>query len=159
MNTNTMIAGFGALVLVSLGVWFALKERLRIYRVESKWVRQPIPEATKEDVERIGRRDFPDVPFEDVFTVLKEFENARWESVTYRIRVDALKLANGSLEDLKKQIAWANQDYRDVIVAAEYPGYWKAQNSFRNFHKEVSKKERQRIVDADWQQYQDWLRK
>jgi len=60
---------------------------------------------------------------------------------------------------LKKQIAAANQDYRDVLVAAEYPGRWKVTSSFYNLSKRVSKKERQLIADADWQQYEDWLRR
>jgi hypothetical protein len=67
----------------------------------------------------------------------------------------ALKLASGDLDLLRKQIAAAGRDYRDVLVAAEYPEYWKAKFA----SKRLSKKAHQRIVDADRNNYKDWLRK
>jgi hypothetical protein len=44
-------------------------------------------------------------------------------------------------------------DYRDVLGPAEYPGYTK--RMFRIG--ELAQDEQQRIIDADWRQYQDWL--
>jgi hypothetical protein len=75
-----------------------------------------------------------------------------------RVRLAALKLADGSLQALRKQIALANRDYRDVLVAAEYPGRWKVTSSFYNSPQKLSKKERQQIAEADWNQYESWLR-
>jgi hypothetical protein len=125
---------------------------------ERRVVRQPHPEVTSQDVERIVRRDFPDAQFADVMAMLKEY-SSQWEGGTLRVQAAALKLANGNLDSLKMQVTSANRDYRDVIVAAEYPGYWKAKNNVRDFSKALSKKERQQIIGDDWNQYQSWLRK
>jgi hypothetical protein len=37
-----------------------------------------------------------------------------------RVKTDILVLSAGSLEDLKRWTRWANNDYREVISAAEY---------------------------------------
>jgi len=68
-------------------------------------------------------------------------------------------LADGNLEALRKQIGFAKRDYRDVLVLAEHPEYWKATSGVRNPPRTLSKKQRQQIVDADWQQYVNWVRK
>jgi hypothetical protein len=156
MNADTLIAIVGILAFLSVGMWAALKGRFKTRKVRERWPSRPLPDLTAADLERIVRRDFSSEQFPEVMTILGELDN-RWGSI--RVRLAALKLADGSLEVLKKQIAFANQDYRDVLVAAEYPGRWKVTSTFYDLPKKVSKKERQRIVDADWQQYQDWLRK
>jgi hypothetical protein len=38
----------------------------------------------------------------------------------YRVMMDILILSAGSLEDLKRWTRWANNDYREVLSAAEY---------------------------------------
>lgn len=38
----------------------------------------------------------------------------------YRVMMDILTLSAGSFEDLKRWTRWANNDYRDVISAAEH---------------------------------------
>jgi hypothetical protein len=52
-------------------------------------------------------------------------------------------------------IEGAKSDYRDVLAAAEYPGY------FRQVPGpgpgQVPADEEQRIIDADWKQYHDWF--
>jgi hypothetical protein len=86
--------------------------------------------------------------------VLQEY-TSQWEGGTARVRLAALKLANGNLDLLRKHIADALRDYRDILVGAEYPEHWKAKFG----SKKLSQKEHQQIVDADWKQYEDWLRK
>ena len=49
----------------------------------------------------------------------------------------------------------AKRDYRDLLVSAEYPNYYKENATTRT----ISAKERQRLVDADWRQYDGWLRR
>jgi hypothetical protein len=156
MNSDTLVAIFGVLALLSVGAWSALKPRFTRRKVHDSWPSRPLPQATQADIERVVRRDFPAEQYSDVMATLGGLDS-RWEGV--RVRLAALKLAEGNMEALKKQIAIANRDFRDVLVAAEYPGRWKVTSTFYDLPKKVSKKERQRIVDADWQQYQSWLRR
>jgi hypothetical protein len=106
---------------------------------------QPIPNVTADDVERIVRRDFPPDRIGEALAILGEFISEN----PYRVRLAALKLAAGKIERLRYEVDRANYDYRDVLVAAEYPGYWK--------QVPTSPAEEQRIIDADWKQYEDWL--
>jgi hypothetical protein len=80
---------------------------------------------------------------------------SQWESGTIRVRIAALKLANGNLDCLRMHIAKAQKDYRDILVAAEYPEYWKATCA----GEKLTKKERQQLADADWEQYEGWLQR
>jgi hypothetical protein len=137
---------------MSFGVWSALKPRLSARRFAVPEPRQPIPEVNSDDVTRIVRRDFPDTQLEDVMAIVTEFAS-QWD--TARVQLAALKMANGNLDSLRRQIAAAKQDYRDTLVAAEYPEYWKSTSSGCT----LSKSERKRIIDADWRQYESWLRR
>jgi hypothetical protein len=113
---------------------------------------QPHPEVTSVDVERIVRRDFPAERVDEVLATLNEFGTKDWHRELDRVRMATLKLAAGNLEDLRGHVAAANMDYRDVLAEAQYPLYTK-----HWFHiKELPADEQQRIIDADWKQYQDW---
>jgi hypothetical protein len=151
MNTDIWIAILAMLALMCVGAWPVLRRCFLARKTRKRLPRQPIPDVTQDDVERIVRRDFPAVRVQDIIAILGELDN-KWKSA--RVQLAALKLANGSLKVLKKSVAAANQDYRDVIVAAEHPGYWKAKH-----HTKLSREKRQQIVDADWRRYESWLRK
>lgn len=69
------------------------------------------------------------------------------------MRLAALKLAEGSIEKLRSAIETAKRDYRDVLVSAEYPEYSRSIGP----SDAVSPGERQRIIEADWKQYSEWL--
>jgi hypothetical protein len=90
--------------------------------------------------------------FDSVVAVLEGYESNRERS---RVQLATLKLARGSLDVLRKQICTATRDFRDVIAPAEYPEYSKL--AFRV--RELPATEQQRIIDSDWTQYQDWLRR
>ena len=47
----------------------------------------------------------------------------------------------------------ALEDYRDALAVAEYPGYDKLIRPSAP----LSEDERQKIIDADWKQYSEWL--
>ncbi len=113
---------------------------------------QPIPEVTLLDVERIVRRDFPEAQFDSVIAVLEGYESNCERS---RVQLATSKLARGSLDALRKHINTATQDFWDVIAAAEYPEYSKSGSRVR----ELPVAEQQQIIDSDWTQYQDWLRR
>src|SRR5262245_36909978 len=116
-------------------------------------ITQPTPTVTGADVERIVRRDFPPERAAEALAMLEEYGTDDWQREPHRVRLAALKLAGGDLTRLRYEIEGAKCDYRDVLGPAEYPGYTK-----RMFHIEkLSEDEQQRIIDADWRQYQDWL--
>lgn len=115
---------------------------------------QPIPSVSAIDVERVARRDFLTGQFESVMSVLRECGDEKWERERSRVQLATLKLANGNLDDLKRHVATAKRDYRDVLVVAEYPEYWR-----RSCGLEVADEERDRIVDNDWKQYEAWLKR
>jgi len=114
---------------------------------------QPTPMVDAADVERIVRRDFPSEQVAEVVAVLNEYGTESWQRETHRVRLAVLKLAAGNMEKLRQGIETAKKDYRDVLAYAEYPGYMsRAPGPGTRPPDEV-----QRIVDADWKQYQDWL--
>ena len=68
-----------------------------------------------------------------------------------RVQLAALKLAHGDLKSLQRHIAAAERDYRDVLAAAEYPLFMKA-DAFGI--RKLSRKELHRVIASDWDQYQ-----
>jgi hypothetical protein len=115
--------------------------------------RQPTPAVTAADVERIVRRDFPADRVAEVFAMLDEYGTEKWHLEPHRVRVAALKLAAGSIERLRREIEGAKCDWRDVLSAAEYPGYSRRVSRARSLPADKV----QRIINADWKQYQDWF--
>jgi hypothetical protein len=159
MNADTLIAIVGMLFMVSLCTWSALKGRFFARKPAIGLPRHRIPDVTQEDVERIVRRDFPAEQFPEIIAILGGLDS-RWESTRIRVRIAVLKLADGDVKALRKNVASANQDYRNVLVLAEYPEYWRAMSDVRNLPPPLSSwKERQHITDADWKNYKNWLRK
>lgn len=71
--------------------------------------------ATRKAVIRRVKAEYPD----EVEQALVELDLYSGRE-TYRVMMDILTLSAGSLEDLKRWTRWANNDYREVISAAEY---------------------------------------
>lgn len=113
-------------------------------------ITQPVPDVTPSDVERVVRRDYPSEQFADVMTLLDECGTKEGP----RVQLAALKLAKGSVGKLQPLVESAERDYRDILVWAEYPDYHKIGFRIR----ELPIKERHRIIDSDWNQYEGWLR-
>jgi hypothetical protein len=86
--------------------------------------------------------------------MLDEYGVEDWQRERDRVQLAVLKLAAKSLEGLRRHIEAAKCDFRDVLGPAEYPGYEK--KMFRI--DKLPEAERQRIIDADWKQYQDWFK-
>lgn len=116
-------------------------------------VRQRVPDVTKDDVERIVRRDFPGGQFDPAMAVLERYGTETWHRERARVQLAALKLSNGDLHKLEAAIETAKKDYRDVLVPAEYPEY--AKTGFRK--RELPVDEQDRINARDWEQYESWL--
>ena len=122
---------------------------------ERRSVHQRIPDATEGDVQRIVRRDFAHEQFGTVMSVLDEYAKGGFRRECSRVQLAILKLANGDLEAVRRYFTAANRDYRDVLAAAEYPEYVRAGTRVR----ELPRKARQQIVNSDWEQYEQWLRR
>ena len=114
---------------------------------------QPIPEVTDNDVTRIVRRDFPAEQFEDVMSILNDYGTEGGQHSISRVRLAVLKIADGDLQALGREINVAKRDYRDVLAYAEYPEYMQKVSPSA----EPAEVERERIIRADWKQYQFWL--
>lgn len=121
----------------------------------AKETSQRIPQVTSDDVERIVCRDFTADEYATVTAMLKECGINMAQTGAARVRLAALKVANGSVQKLRSCIDSAKRDYRDALVAAEYPSYFMI--GFRG--QKLPEKEQRRIIDEDWRQYQEWLKK
>lgn len=111
---------------------------------------QPTPQVSRSDVERVVRRDFPANMFSEALDILDQYGTEDFHREKERVQLAALKLAGGRQERLRRAIDEAKCDYRDVLVAAEYPDYpWDAAK--------LPEEERKRTIDGNWKQYSDWL--
>ena len=113
---------------------------------------QPVPKVTARDVERVVRREFSPADAPAAFVMLEEYGKKDGHRELARVRMAVLKLAGGSLERLKENLALADQDYRDVLSFAEYP---RAFTEISPSEKDHAKRER--VEQADWRQYCAWL--
>jgi len=116
--------------------------------------RQRVPEVSLADVNRIVHREFLPEQIDAAMDVLKQYEEQTNPREAARVQLAALKLAKGSVQKLQSHIEYAKRDYRDVLCAAEYPAYAKVGFRIR----ELPPKERERIIEQDWKQYEEWLR-
>ena len=115
-----------------------------------------IPVVTTRDVERIVLRDFPRESWGEVIELLQKYEREAASRASPRVQLAALKLSNGSVRKLGIHLeAAAQRDFRDVLVAAEYPEYGRTAFRIRN----LRSSEIEEIIDRDWKQYEEWLKK
>jgi hypothetical protein len=110
---------------------------------------QPIPDVTMADLDRIVRRDFPPGVHGQVVNILIRY--GRGDGGRNRVCAAALKLADGDIQQLEHYIDAARSDYRDVLAWAEYPAYMDCVLGPKD------ESEAKALVDADWEQYQDWF--
>jgi hypothetical protein len=62
--------------------------------------RQPIPQVTTDDVERVVRRDFSADEHDTVMATLGEYGTEKWHRAAARVQLAALKVANGNAQKL-----------------------------------------------------------
>jgi hypothetical protein len=87
MTDDNLLVVLGAVALLSIGAYSALRLRspaLRLARRMSrqKWPSRPLPEVTQSDLERIVSRDFHAGELPEVIAILSEFDN-EWESLEF----------------------------------------------------------------------------
>jgi hypothetical protein len=116
---------------------------------------QPVPQVAAGDIERVVRRDFSAEDYGTVMATLSEYGTEKWHPGPARVQLAALKVANGSVQKLRACIEVAKRDFRDVLAAAEYPAYHKIGFRVRDLPAE----EQSRIINSDWRQYEEWLKR
>lgn len=114
-------------------------------------VAQPVPVVTAADVERVVRREFSGDDVAAALGMLAEYGTESWHPEVDRVRLAALKLSRGSLEDLRYWTNLAKMDYRDVLAPAEYPRFGTKRASTDEQHNET--------IRSDWEQYEEWLKR
>lgn len=113
---------------------------------------QPIAKVSKKDIERIILRDYPGKNDE----VVKCLDKYTVELEKFRVLAALLKISEGNILRLGKNVLLANTDYRDVLAEAEYPMYTK-RVGFDS--KRLSKDELEKIIKSDFEQYKEWFQK
>jgi hypothetical protein len=111
---------------------------------------QPVSKGTQEDVVRIVRRDYASAEVDAAFALLDAYET--WPGAA-RVRLAALKCADGDLVKLKRALEEATLDYRDVLIDAEYPINYRLGMKT----KRPSGEEYDESIRQDSENYNDWL--
>jgi hypothetical protein len=63
-------------------------------------------------------------------------------------------MASSDTDKLLEEVAVAKQDFRDVLIPAESPGFHRI--GFVGIGK-LSVEQQQNLIDRDWAQYSEWL--
>ena len=113
---------------------------------------QPCPKITKDDVQRIIRRDFGTDQVERVNAILGRYGQKDFHCEPDRVHLAILKMAQGDIEKVESCTTTACSDYRDVLVAAEYRRYadltWPGRSTPAL---------EQKATEEDRVEYQAWL--
>ena len=114
---------------------------------------QKIHNIKNKDIERLIKREFPNKSISEIEFILRQYAS---ESKRGRNRVYAsiLKLSNGNIEELIKNVELANKDFRDIISTAEYPNY--LEDAFKN---DLTKEKEKQLIEEDWKQFKKWIDK
>ena len=115
---------------------------------------QAIPSVSMDDVERVLARDFPDARAGMARALLAEYGRRPWHREPVRVWPAVLKIADGRLDRLRRAIDMADEDYRDVLSAAEYPQYASRVSPTARTSPAIDA-----ITEEDARQYADWLRR
>lgn len=91
--------------------------------------RDEVRETTRDEVVDRARSEYP----AEAELVLSELDSYSGREPD-RVKLDILILSAGSLADLKRWVKMANNDYRDVLSAAEYGGTEPGSEILREFH-------------------------
>lgn len=111
-----------------------------------------MPKVSDSDVERIVRRDFAAADVSTILALLQEYGTKTWHNEPARVRLGILRIADGNLDQLRKALAVANQDYRDILASAEYPRHLRLYNV-----PDRENPKRNEAIEADWQQFREWF--
>jgi hypothetical protein len=83
---------------------------------------------------------------------LRRYGMESYENEPVRVRLAVLKISGGDLDRIRRNIATAKQDCRDILAYAEYPRQM-GQDSWKS-----SPAQNRALVAADRRGYEEWLR-
>ena len=78
-------------------------------------------ERTRKAVEEFAAACFPGRDVAPLLAILDGYGSRPWHNERERVHLAILRLSAGDEEKLRRYVAMADTDYRDVLVAAEYP--------------------------------------
>jgi len=94
---------------------------------------------------------FPDKKDRDeVVDVLNKYGKENHEQEPDRVRLAILKISDNTIKSIKQNTHFAKQDFRDTLVAAEYP------NQSKKWSMPDGPK-KQKLINKDKIQYEKWL--
>jgi hypothetical protein len=102
---------------------------------------------TLADLDRVIVRDYGRAGEARVKEILARYGNQIWHREVLRVHMACLRCADGDIARLERDVDVACTDYRDALVAAEYPAYMHA----------VSDEERRAAIESDLRQLESWL--
>jgi hypothetical protein len=110
---------------------------------------QPTPTVSEDDVIRVVRRDYPAGDVDGILALIATVDVREKP----RVVLACLKIANGDLARLRRELADASGWYREILSEAEYPLATK-----RLFRIDsLTDDDVRAIYDKDWRQYVEWL--
>ncbi|MCP3924572.1 MAG: hypothetical protein GY714_18515 [Desulfobacterales bacterium] len=86
----------------------------------------------------------------EVISVLNEYGKEEHEQEPDRVKLAILKISDNTIGSVKENTICAKQDFRDTLVAAEYP------NQSKKWSMPSSPK-KQKLIKKDKLQYENWL--
>jgi hypothetical protein len=113
-----------------------------------------VPDISEATIHSLVKRDFPSDISDRVESLLATYGAKPHHFERNRVRAAVLKLANGDLLELQRQLAVADKDFRDVIGAAEYPSQMKI--GFVGMQR-IGPERLQELRESDWEEYSAWL--
>jgi len=126
----------------------------RVVRPLSPCMPDFAPDIDEATVQRLVERDFPSGITDRVHSILATYGIKLHHFERNRVHAALLKLANGDLLDLQRQVAVADADFRDVVGAAEYPSQMKI--GFVGMER-IGPDRLHELQELDWQEYSAWL--
>ncbi len=112
---------------------------------------QPVPAVTEADLARVIAREFPGDAGDKAAALLSAYGGESWHREPVRVKLAALKLANGDLGKLAQFVSAACTDYRDVLMWAEYPAYAATRAVY------PPEREHYEAIERDWSEYSRWF--
>lgn len=150
------------IIIVVLIVWFLLRwfdrrNRVEVYtpRDEDREFARLKPYFRREVVERKVKSLFPNQDHAQILQLLDS--DILYFSELERMQLAILKLSNGNMDQLHRYIdvAKSKSDFMKVIQLAENP-----QSSLKDIDdKDLFWGEHKRLIESDFRQYLNWLKK
>ena len=100
-----------------------------------------------------------DVDRRRICEALATYGEASYEQEADRVQLAVLKLSEGAVETALAMVAAAKQDYRDVLMWAEYPEQSRTPPPPQRILTKVERNHLEQARRRDRKQYETWLKK